>query len=156
MNKFERAYRVPMSDETIEEIARKFNITSDDVRRHNQESESDEIWKNDTYQVAKRRIKSNDPTFPDSIHLSIKRLDKEPVHDWREIQKIKNELVGEEIEMWECYPKESLLVDTANQYHLWGCDTETKIIPWGFTEGRYVHDADEDSMKITNTKQRKL
>ena len=76
--------------------------------------------------------------WPEMIHLSIKRLDKQPVHDWRELQQIKNELVGPEHEAVELYPAESRLVDAANQFHLW---VFAKAAPeagfgFGFFEGR--------------------
>ena len=51
-------------------------------------------------------------------HLSIKTHDKQPRHDWRDMQRIKNEVVGEQFDAVEVYPAESKLVDTANQYHL--------------------------------------
>lgn len=81
---------------------------------------NDKIWINDIYQVA---IHHNTPNHAmDGIevdHLSIKRRDKEPIHDWRDLQTIKNILCGPEREAIEIYPAESRLVDTANQYHLW-------------------------------------
>lgn len=101
-------------------------------------------------------IQEIDPNLLTVVHLSIKRIDREPIHDWREMQKIKNELVGEEIEMWECYPKESQLVDTANQYHMWGFLTSDKVIPFGFNNGRMVIDHDPEIEQKTNTKQRKM
>ena len=52
----------------------------------------------------------------DMFWLSIKRRDRAPVHDWRELQQIKNMIVGDEHEGFEVYPAESRLVDTANQY----------------------------------------
>ena len=52
-------------------------------------------------------------------YLSIKRNDKEPIHDWRDLQEIKNQICGEDSEAIEIYPAESRLMDTANQYHLW-------------------------------------
>lgn len=72
---------------------------------------------NDVYQVDVRPVNSS-PLGP-MIHLSIKRHDKEPIHDWRDLQDIKNELVGPENEAIEIYPAESRLVDMANQYHSW-------------------------------------
>jgi hypothetical protein len=75
-------------------------------------------------------------------HLSIKRLDKEPIHDWRDLQEIKNMLVGKQYEAVELYPAESRRVDSANQYHLWcfvqveGSD-EIPVLPFGWDE-RYV------------------
>jgi hypothetical protein len=50
--------------------------------------------------------------------LSIKRRDREVIRDWRELQAIKNAIVGPEHEGFELYPAESRLVDTANQFHL--------------------------------------
>jgi hypothetical protein len=67
------------------------------------------------------------------IHLSIKRLDKQPIHDWRVLQQIKNALMGEEFEAIELYPAESRLVDSANQYHLWVIDDPAARFPIGFT-----------------------
>jgi hypothetical protein len=51
-------------------------------------------------------------------YLSIKDLWRSARHDWRDFQKIKNDLVNEDAWFFEAYPAESRLVDTANQYHL--------------------------------------
>lgn len=91
----------------------------------------EEVYLNDRYQVAKRTIEDGR-----MVHLSIKRVDREPIHDWRDLQAIKNMLVGPECEAIEIYPAESRLVDTANQYHLWVFTDETYRIPVGFTGGR--------------------
>ena len=47
-------------------------------------------------------------------HLSIKRRDKEAIHDWRDLQEIKNQICGPEIEAVELYPAEARKVDSAN------------------------------------------
>ena len=52
------------------------------------------------------------------VHLSIKTHDRQARHDWRDMQRIKNELCGEEAEAVELFPAESRMVDTSNQYHL--------------------------------------
>lgn len=90
-----------------------------------------ELWKNNRYQVLKRVAGEG----PDGTcwHLSIKRLDKGPIHDWRDLQRIKNELVDPEAEAVELYPAESRLVDTANQYHLWTMPVGVHF-PFGFQE----------------------
>ena len=81
---------------------------------------TDECWINSRYMVYVYRGKQvPQELVEDMIWLSIKRLDKEPIHDWRDLQRIKNELVGEENEAVELYPKESRMVDQANQFHLW-------------------------------------
>ena len=76
---------------------------------------NEEIYLNDKYQVNVRKIKS---PFGDMFWLSIKRLDKESIHDWRDLQEIKNLIIGPENEGVELYPSEKRRVDTANQYHL--------------------------------------
>lgn len=91
---------------------------------------------NSIYQVEVRGVTAPSP-FGKVIWLSIKTRDKQPRHDWRELQRIKNELVGEEVEAVEIYPAESRLVDTSNQYHLW-CfpylETENGKLPFGYSE----------------------
>ena len=67
------------------------------------------------------------------MHLSIKRHDKAAVHDWRHLQRIKNELVGPEREAIELYPRESRLMDSANSYHLYVLP-EGKQIDCGWQE----------------------
>ena len=68
------------------------------------------------------------------IHLSIKRNDRQPIHDWRDLQRIKNELVGPEFEAVELYPAESRMVDGANQFHLWVIIDPAVRFPFGFAE----------------------
>jgi hypothetical protein len=61
------------------------------------------------------------------IHLSIKNNDRSARHDWRDFQRIKNEIVGPHREMVELYPREANKVDLSNQYHLWGYDTDEPV-----------------------------
>jgi len=85
--------------------------------------------------------------------LSIKRNDRQVIHDWRELQRIKNEIMGEECEAVEIYPAESRVHDTANQFHLW-CFAPGFKLPFGY-EGRFI--ADEKNSPGTiggNAKQR--
>jgi hypothetical protein len=74
-------------------------------------------YANSRYMVEVNRIERvNQPTL---IWLSIKDLWRSARHDWRDFQRIKNELIGSEEEAIEIYPAESRLQDTANQFHLW-------------------------------------
>lgn len=75
-----------------------------------------ECWKNSRYTVWVSKPSSD---AGELVHLSIKRNDRSPIHDWRDLQRIKNEILGKEEEACELYPAESRLVDAANQYHLW-------------------------------------
>jgi hypothetical protein len=96
-----------------------------------------ELWKNNLYTVNVRRHIKHEG-FPDMTWLSIKRNDKHPLRDWRHFQWIKNQLVGEECEGVELYPKESRLVDGSNQYHIWVLEDPKITFPFGFHEGRQV------------------
>lgn len=90
------------------------------------------IFLNSRYQVNIRLMPPVEP-FGRILWLSIKRRDKRSLHDWRDIQRIKNELVGAEFEAVEIYPAESRLHDTANQYHLWVFADGYKL-PIGFAD----------------------
>lgn len=79
---------------------------------------SADVWLNNMYQVARYKVPAQEH-WPEMIHLSIKRIDKHPINDWRHMQRIKNELVGVENEGVELYPADSRCLDEANQYHMW-------------------------------------
>lgn len=79
----------------------------------------EEQWANDLYVVHLRRMVPKDEDTPPMIHLSIRNQDRSARHDWRDFQRIKNQLAGPEWEGIELYPAESRLVDSANQYHIW-------------------------------------
>lgn len=78
------------------------------------------LFHNNRYHVFMRRVRNPQEGGPDILHLSIRDNQRSAAHDWRDFQKIKNELVGPEFEMVEVYPCESHLVDLSNQFHLWG------------------------------------
>ena len=84
-----------------------------------------ELFVNSRYRVAKY-------DDGDTIHLSIKRLDLQPLQDWRELQRIKNELLGNEVEAVQLHPAESRLLDMCDQVHLWAL--KKGQFPFGFTE----------------------
>lgn len=88
-----------------------------------------ELYLNSRYQVMVTRFDIDAP-FGECVHLSIKLRDKKAWHDWRDMQRIKNELVGPEVEAVEMFPAESRLMDTANQFHLW-CFPKFKF-PFGY------------------------
>lgn len=96
----------------------------------------DETWLNNLYDCF---VKHSPDGF---THLSIKRLDRAPIRNWRHFQQIKNEVVGEEREAVEIYPAESRLADNANQYHLWVLP-EGLPVGVGFSSGMVVMDEDD-------------
>jgi hypothetical protein len=101
------------------------------------------IFRNSRYQVTVYVGAPVEP-FGEIAHLSFKVHDRQPWHDWRDMQRIKNELCGPECEAVEVFPAESRLVDSANQYHLFVFQSYT--LPFGFRE-RLVGDADWQQSK---------
>ncbi len=95
------------------------------------------IFINSRYQV-NVRILGEKPPFGFMAHLSIKRRDKAPIRNWRDLQRIKNEICGEHCEAVEIFPAEGRLVDTSNQYHLWVF--REYVLPFGFQDGRVISD----------------
>lgn len=75
----------------------------------------DEVWTNGLYEVFVTHDVNNA-----SSHMSIKRMDRAAIRNWRHFQQMKNEILGEDVEAIELYPAETRLADNANQYHLWG------------------------------------
>lgn len=107
-----------------------------EIRAFMEQDCSIEAWMNRLYQVVVYPV-HNLPGYedwPTFVHLCIKRIDKNPVRDWRHLQRIKNQLVGPECEGVELYPAESRMVDTANQFHLWVMVDKGKRFPFGFNE----------------------
>jgi hypothetical protein len=117
-------------------------------REHRQQ----ETWCNELYMVHIDRDREHG--FGDLVgtmsEISVRRQDRGHIKDWRHMQEIKNQLVGEECEGCELYPAESRLRDSANQFWMYVFNDPTVRFPFGMF-GRMV--ADDD---FKNTKQRKL
>lgn len=67
-------------------------------------------------------------------HLSVSNRDTSARHDWRDFQRLKNELVAPDWEAVELYPAERRLCDSANQYHLFAFPGGTAFAFLGFQE----------------------
>lgn len=103
-------------------------------------SHTDEVWMNNRYQV--------NVTWDSGgmIQLSIKKRSKAIIDDWRDLQRIKNEVLGPEYEAVQLFPAESRLIDTSNQYHLWCLPAGCKF-KFGYNEGRVVTDHPGENAK---------
>jgi len=103
--------------------------------------DNDMIFRNDVYQVNCRKLRA--PGFPDIGHLSIKRLDKEPISaaGYRDFMRIKDEICGPEYEAVQIFPARADEVDTANQYHLWVFLDPAFRLPFGWHGQRLVSSA---------------
>lgn len=125
----------PVSEKQIADACKVHGCTEAEARAMFQRIiEQETLWVNDSYQVSVRDLGEG------GWHLSIKRIDQEPVHDWRDLQRIKNEILGPECEAVELYPAEDRKVDAANQYHLWGSGDPEFRFGFGFTERLVSHD----------------
>ena len=74
---------------------------------------SEKIHKFNRYTVTEKEIGGG------WIWLSIKYTAKKATPSWRELQTIKNNIVGENRQAIEIYPAEDQIIDTQNNYHLW-------------------------------------
>jgi len=102
-----------------------------------------EYWGNDTYTVAVDR-NSDLNHFPKDagitvVHMSIHRRDRAPCTDWRDFQRIKNDVCGPNVEAVQLHPAQWRVVDTSNEYHLFAIlgppDDPFPVWPVGFTGG---------------------
>lgn len=101
------------------------------------------LYHNNRYHVVVRKYPNPVEDGPDIIHLSIRDNERTVRHDWRDFQRIKNEICGPETEFVEVYPRESQLVDMSNQYHLFGFLTEEPLFTKAglcWEQGRTVWD----------------
>jgi hypothetical protein len=114
-------------------IARKFGLPHDLAAPHVEQLRRHSVHMNDHYRVNAQTLEAPFGEFVgDLIWLSIKRRDKAPGLDWRDLQVIKNLIVGPEHEGFEITLAESRLVDTANQYHLFVFLDPKVRLPVGF------------------------
>lgn len=116
-----------------------------DTSHYPESSRPHVVMRNSIYQVSIWYARHE--AYGEYAHLSIKTHDRQARHDWRELQRIKNELFHEEAWAIEMYPPESVVVDTSNQYHLYVFNSY-RFDGLGFTE-RLVTEAETH-----NTKQR--
>ena len=91
-------------------------MSEDDVRQAIEWRKSTLRYENNVYQVNIKDV--TDIGGYVWQWLSIKRRDRGIVRDWRHLQRIKNDLCGDERWGVEFFPAESELVDTSNQFHL--------------------------------------
>lgn len=86
-----------------------------------------EVWLNNRYVCTVERRPDDDSV----VVISLRRTDRKPIRDWRDMQRIKNELAGYETEAVELFPADSRLMDSANQYWLW-CLRPGERWPFGY------------------------
>lgn len=109
---------------------------TDTVRLSNGEEAA--IWENRFYSCSVRRYTQGFPIDNSPyVILGLTHVSETARHDWRDMQRVKNDLCGEEWEGLELYPAESRLVDPSNRFYLW-C-VPPGVIHWGLdVSGRRV------------------
>jgi hypothetical protein len=96
---------------------------------HGRTSGAVEYWQNDLYEVTVRRYFDGWPFDPSAtvreqlqptpwVYMGICSRDGQARHDWRDLQRIKNDVCGSEWEAIELFPAESRLIDPSNYYIL--------------------------------------
>jgi hypothetical protein len=103
------------------------------------------LFHNDRYHVIVRKLRNPQVGWPDIVHLSIRDNERTAKHDWRDFQRIKNQIIGPEAELVEVYPRESQLVDLSNQYHLFGFLSDEPVftkLGLCWEQGRCIWDGD--------------
>lgn len=124
--------RIEMDIPTWQDIMATSDCTEQEARNKVQWIKSQSVWANSLYQV-------NIEYLPEGrAHLIIRRLDKQPIHNWQHFQMIKSALLDPECEAVEIYPKESQLVDEKHHYHLWAFRSPDRSFGIGFQTGRKV------------------
>lgn len=128
------AAELPESSLDPAAIAKRFGVDLDTARRQVSVLRQHTVFLSETHQVNVQMLKAPfGPDLGDVAWLSIKRRDRDVIRDWRELQAIKNAIVGPEHEGFELYPAESRLCDTANQFHLFVFMQASVRMPVGFT-----------------------
>lgn len=129
--------------------SRAANVTAERraLRRAVGDPEVPEVWENNIYvvHVARREDGSVES-------LSIRDRERSARHDWRDLQRIKNDVAGPETEAVELYPAMSRLMDTANQWWLWVMPPGVALTV-GYEKGAVT---DVDAAKAFGAKQRPL
>lgn len=75
--------------------------------------ESESFFRIDDYNITRF------PEMGGMIHLMIRRIDRKPIHNYYDLLRIKDQILGEEYEAVELYPARSRLVDEDHIYHLY-------------------------------------
>lgn len=127
------AATLPPETLDVRAFAASHGLSEDAAALQLQRLRAQAIYMNDRYQVNVEIVRAPfGKETGDVLWLSIKRRDRATVRDWRDLQRIKNMIVGDEHEGFEVYPAESRLVDTANQYHLWVFVDAAVRLPVGY------------------------
>lgn len=97
---------------------------------HGWVAEMDRGYTDSEYAVLVRTVESE--KYGPVLHAAIRNVLNNDI-PWRDKQRIKNDLFGEERIAIEFFPKTSDLIDEAGMYHLWVFPPQTEM-PFGIHE----------------------
>ena len=87
--------------------------------------------------------------FELGLHLLIRNRPNTPVRSWTDLQRIKNELFGEDATAIEVFPPQAEVIDQANMTHLWVLTVPDAIAPCSLV--RWCAEADAATRAGTAT-----
>ena len=97
-----------------------------------------EYWRNNLYHAQVnhgQQVLADHEGFARIVWISYRRVMRASLpRDWRDIQRLKNELVGPEREAVELFPRETRLVDESDQFHLWVLADIKLQFPFGYLD----------------------
>lgn len=105
------------------------------IADHIEQAQSAETWMNNVYVATVHPVELAANGWPQMKQLSIRRIDRKVIHDWRHLQQVKNDIFGPDCEAVELYPSDDRVVDTANSYHLWVLIEPGAKFPFGWGAG---------------------
>lgn len=106
------------------------NVTQDAVAKHltlNPDStfRPDFVFQNNRYIVQVFANVPRNGRIYDKV--MVRRSDSKPIYSWSDLFRIKNEVLGPEVEAIQFMPKVSELIDQANLYWFWVDVTDRKV-----------------------------
>ena len=90
-------------------------------------------WVNEKYVVLVSVPHRQPKGWPPILWLSLRRQDRAPVTDWRDVQRIKDEIAGCGSEGVQLFPSQHRMVDVSNQYAIFSI-APGSVFPFGWTE----------------------
>lgn len=104
--------------------------------------EGEQYWRNSFYLVLVKCIVPSEG-LDGPVRLDIKHNLNKPIREWKHLQRIKNELVGEEREALEVFPPESMVTHMSNMHNLF-------VVPVGVSSV-FVYDEKMKRQGITDS-----
>lgn len=128
MTPFVEVKPMPPTMGEVQQMAKEMGRSVNEVQDEIHKSLTVPMFRNNYYTVQKRFVES---VAGPMWHLSIRRNDRKPVHNWTDFQIIKNQLCGPFLEGCELYPSVKREVQFANQYNLYVFMNDDKMFPFG-------------------------